>query len=105
MTQRIVSNFQLQTKKRSELSYVEELELKAKFDIYHAATEGGALDRGMKDLYSMASVQRTLALQGAISRRSDYEIESGNRNVRWLLTNTKEDLAGIDKKSNPCSAW
>ena len=93
------------SKKRSELSYVEELELKAKFDIYHAATQGGALDRGMKDLYNMVWGQCTLTLQGAISRRDDYEEESGKRNVQWLLTNIKEELAGIDKKSNPYSTW
>ena len=87
------------------MSYVEELELKAKFDIYHAATQGGALDRGMKDLYNMVWGQCTLTLQGAISRRDDYEEESGKRNVQWLLTNIKEELAGINKKSNPYSTW
>ena len=93
------------SKKKADLTYIEELELKAQFDIYHAATQGGALDRGMKDLYNMVWGQCSNTLQGAITRRSDYNTESVKRNVKWLMTNLKEELSGIDKKSNPYSTW
>ena len=46
-----------------------------------------------------------MTLQGAISRRAEYEKESVQRNVLWLMTNIKEELSGIDKKSNPYSMW
>ena len=63
-------------KKKSQLTYIEELELRSEYEVFKAATKGGALDRGMKDLYNMVWGQCTNSLQGAMMRRTEYESES-----------------------------
>jgi hypothetical protein len=90
--------------KESEMTAIEKWELQDEYKIYRSALDGD-MRRAVEELYNKIWGQCTSALQGAISRRDDYESKKEKRDVLWLIKNLKEELSGVDGKANPYSLW